>query len=257
MTRQSAREKAQAQRDTHEGTARQWVADKTRSQLDLAELLERSGELILDDPSAMDDLSLKIGQTRARLEMADRVIEQAGRRYADAAREALLAEADELDTPIRERRAEIRVYEERTAELLAPLMAHTGREWRMVTTRDAPYAEELRQNGRVEISVLNDAPLRQSLQELEDRQRALLTAAEAAQTLDLTDVMLAKASVRLREVTGEMAPASRVNVSAAAAVLRRDADGSGDADARAQLLSEATALEAGLANASGAQAVPA
>jgi len=42
--------------------------------LRLAELIERTGELILDDPAQIEELSLQTAQQLARLSMADRVI---------------------------------------------------------------------------------------------------------------------------------------------------------------------------------------
>lgn len=222
VTTPSAREAAIEERDGHEATARQWLADKAASETKLAETLERAGDLILDDPAAIDDLSTDISRARARIDMADRTVGKASDRYLVAARAVLVAEAAELDAPLSEARAALQACDDRTAELLAALVEHTGVPWQEVPLRDR--TDKVAIGTGFSVPASSRAHLYSRVAELEEQQASLLTRAERVAPLQLTDVNLARASLRLLEVDGAVSESSLANVRACAQVLLDQAE---------------------------------
>lgn len=136
--------------------------------------------------------------------MADRAIEQAGARHREAARAALLAEADELGPKIKSAQADVDAFDCRTSELHEALVEHTGGHLEGIA---APIATP------------KGGPLRDQLQNLIRQQTALREQAERVSTPVVADLSLAQASLRLQEVSGEIDVASIANIEAVATDL--------------------------------------
>jgi hypothetical protein len=203
-TQVSAREQAAKDREAAAEAVARLLKDKAEAQLALAEALERSGELILDDPAQIDKLGQGIDQQRRRIDMADRATVEASKRYMAAARDAILAEADELDDQVENARRVLSEFEARKAELVAALVAHTGGTCTIKGGREHVLAYEIEQ--------------------VVERQRALRANADQVEPLRLVSADLARASLRLLETSGELSDASRLNIEACAAALRDEAE---------------------------------
>jgi hypothetical protein len=218
-TQTSAREQAIKDREAAAEAVAHWLSDKAQAELALAEALEQSGRLISDDPAQVDKLGQSIDPQQRRIGMADRAIAEGSKRYLAAARSALLAEADELEPEITKARAGLEEFENRTDELRVALEEFSGRQWRVDDHRDPRDLGPL-----VTAPAPKDASLRYALATLIDKQARLRSQAENVTPLIVADADLARASVRLFEVSGDLSDASRANIEAVAAALRGEAD---------------------------------
>lgn len=109
-----------------------WATRRDAALGELAALEERVGEDALADPEGADGLPRRMQELRDRALVAGRAMDAVAGKALAARRDALRAEAEEMDPGIVAARDALDAHESRTAALLAALEGHTGEDYMRV-----------------------------------------------------------------------------------------------------------------------------
>lgn len=154
-------------------TRERWQAEDEAARLNLAELESRPVDL--SDVERAFTLAAERAAARERVAICAGALVEARAAELQARRSAVVAEADALAPVIATARKALDDFNARTEELLAPLVAHTGREWREVDPfRDA---RESGATGALRFAARRSEPLTSNLTRLTMMERALRLAA--------------------------------------------------------------------------------
>lgn len=179
-TCQVARDAALGEIEAHASALAKWTGERARAVAELGRLQGSAGAMVLDDEDAAVRLPREMQEARDRAEIAERAIAAVGPKLQAAREVAVMAEADQLDGPIAEARRAVEEFDAKTAQLLAPLMKHTGLPWEQVTLKmqaDRFFAAHPGPGSFQGEGAPADRELRSRLAALELRQQVLRAAA--------------------------------------------------------------------------------